>query len=181
MRVVIGTPVLAMALLAACANSGLGQVDDDTDTDNAPEGTCPWVGTWTLTTITCGSIPATEWFDSHSDATLDLTHAAAGGCDALMTLSGPSCTRTETWSFPAPTGSSVSVTFDGITSCVPNACLFEPYGTSCAVGALAGTATVTTTLTGTTLSMVAPVGAVGPLTDTVDCPLEVGTDWVAAL
>src|SRR5688572_11751164 len=58
-RVVIGTSVLAMALLAACANSGLGQTDADTDTDAPPEGTCPWVGTWTLTTITCGSIEAT--------------------------------------------------------------------------------------------------------------------------
>ena len=97
-----------------------------------------------------------------------------------MTLSGPSCTRTETWSFPAPTGSSVSVTFDGITSCVPNACLFEPYGTPCAIGALAGTASVEIIVTGTAMSMTVPYTAIGPLTDTLDCPLPMTTDWTSA-
>ena len=180
MRVVIGTSWLAMALLAACANSGLGETDADTDTDTTPEGTCPWVGTWTLSTITCGSIPATEWFGPHTGATLDLSHAAAGGCDAEMTLSGPSCNRTEHWSFPAPTGPDVTVAFDGIATCQPNACLFEPYGTPCAVGAIVGSAVVEITVVGTAMSMTVPYTAIGPLTDTVDCPLELTTDWTSA-
>jgi len=181
-RAVIGTPVLATALLAACANSGLGPNDDDTDTDTTFEGTCPWVGTWDMTTISCGSIPATEWFDSHTGATLDLSHAATGGCDALLTLTGNSCTRTETWTFPAPTGPAVAVTFEGIASCVPNACVYETFGTPCAVGALTGTGTVDITVTGTSMSMTTPPYAtVGPLVDTMDdCPLEITTDWSSA-
>jgi hypothetical protein len=176
----VGAPALVLVGWAAgCANSGLGQTTD-TDTDNPPEGTCPWVGTWTLTTISCGSIEATEWFDSHTSSTLVLSHAAAGGCDGVVTTTGPSCTRTEAWSFPAPASADVSFSLDGITSCVPNACLFEPYGASCAIGGLTGSTTVTITATGSTLLMVTPVGSLGPLTDTIDCPLEVGTEWTVA-
>ena len=156
--------------VAACANSGLG-LDTDTDTDVAP-APCTWPGTWTLTDTTCGSFPSfSDWTTTHTGAEMVLADAGGGGCDVDVTVEGPACTRTEDWAFGAPAGDDVDVTFNGITTCTPDACVFDGED-PCAVGALTGD--VTARIDDSTGDLV----AAGLLVDTApDCPLEFGTTW----
>ena len=155
---------------AACTNSGLG-LDTDPDTDTEP-AECAWPGTWTLTDTTCGSFPSfSDWTTTHSGAEMVLTAAAEGGCDVDVTVEGPTCARTEAWWMGEPADDDVAVTFHGITTCTPDACVFDGED-PCAVGALAGA--VTARIDDTTGDLV----AVGLLVETApDCPLEFGTVW----
>lgn len=155
---------------AACTNSGLGQpTDTDTDTGPAP---CAWPGTWTLTDTTCGSFPQfSDWTTTHTGAEMDLTEAVEGGCDVDVTVEGPACARTESWHFGAPEVTDVVATFHGITTCTPDACVFDGED-PCAVGGLAGS--LTASINDATGDLV----AAGLLIDTApDCPLEFGTVW----
>lgn len=157
---------------AACTNSGLGlPTDTDSDTDAAPAA-CAWPGTWTLIDTTCGSFPQfSDWTATHTGAEMVLTDAVEGGCDVDVTVEGPSCARSESWHLADPVGTDVVATFHGITTCTPDACVFDGEA-PCEVGGLAGA--VTATIDASTGDLVAG----GLLVDTApDCPLEFGTTW----
>lgn len=136
-----------LAVLASCANSGLGRTDLGTgttdDTDPAGVQDCPWIGTWSLSAVRCGSFPLDEWYDTHDGASMDITQGPDGGCSVVTTITGETCTRTEHWTFSVPTGTEVEVTRAGIASCEPEACQFAPTDAPCDPGDQVGTETHT--------------------------------------
>lgn len=130
-----------VALFAACTNSGLGLppvtgATGDTGTVVTGEP-CPWIGTWTLSSVSCGSFPFDEWYVDHDSASLELTQAPQGGCWADVTVVGAACTRAERWHLGPPAGLEVDATYDGVTSCDPSACTFSVEEPACAVGGAA--------------------------------------------
>ena len=149
--------------------------DRNCDGEIVVTGDCPWVGTWRLEQLQCGTFDYAEWFEDHDEATLETTHDAAGGCAVTATISGASCTRTEGWHFSLPVGVEVAARFDGVESCVPASCAFGPTDPdACAEGALAGSATVRIeeSVAGAELT------AAGLLASTAaDCSLDLLTVW----
>src|SRR5688572_5591733 len=82
---------LLLPFLAACARSGLGKTDLDTgeieDTD-VPAGLqdCPWVGTWNLAAVQCGTFEFPDWYETHDAASMVIDHDPAGGCSVVTTI-----------------------------------------------------------------------------------------------
>jgi hypothetical protein len=174
-------PIAVLFTASACTHSGLDQpaATGDTapggDDDDGGGGNCPWVGTWNLTKVQCGSFLYDAWFEDHDTASLDVTDHPDGGCAVVATVSGESCERTEDWTFAVPVGGNVEVVFDGITDCNPADCQFSGSEDPCAEGNLGGR-TETLSIDDTTGELV----AIGLLLDTVpSCqpPLEVQTNW----
>jgi hypothetical protein len=169
---------LVLALLSGCTNSGLGRTTAETG-DTAAGTTevqnCPWVGTWQLDQVNCGAFPYDSWYDAHDGATLDIDHDPAGGCVVQAEITGPACSRTEAWRFSVPLGTSVDVTFEGITDCNPNQCAFSVEEEACERGGLAGSETLTIDdSTGNLL-------AVDLFADTApECTLGLQTTWLSA-
>lgn len=133
-----------VALFAAgCTNSGLGLppvtgATADTGTAVVTGEPCPWIGDWTLSSVSCGSFPFEGWYVDHESASLALTQAPQGGCEATVTVVGASCSRAERWHLGPPSGLEVDATYEGVVSCDPDACAFSVEEPACKVGGGAG-------------------------------------------
>ena len=136
---------LLLAVLAGCSNSGLGKTDlgtgatGDTGPDVVGLQDCPWVGTWNLTAVRCGTFEYDDWYDTHDGASMVITHRPEGGCSVVTTITSAACVRTEDWTFSVPQGTEVEVDRRGIASCEPQACKFAPTDPPCNPGDFAGT------------------------------------------
>ena len=136
--------LLLVSILPACSNSGLGKTDavtgDTGDTDGGAVGLqdCPWVGTWNLTAVRCGTFEYNDWYDTHDSAAMVVDHDPEGGCYVQTTIVGASCSRTEDWGFTVPVGTEVNVDLRGITACDPEQCKFGPTDPPCNPGDFAG-------------------------------------------
>jgi hypothetical protein len=163
--------------LVACSNSGLGETESGTtgDTGATAAADCPWVGTWALDEVNCGTFSYDAWFDDHERATLEVSQSDDGGCDVEVTIEGDSCERDEDWHFGPPVGISVVVTFEGILDCRPNNCVFGPSDPDeCSPGDLADDPQALTIDTVSDTSILA-TGLLAPTAQ--GCTLDVVTAW----
>lgn len=134
---------LMWALLLAvsgCSNSGLGRELPDSGDSGSTPGTvtaCPWVGTWDLVDVRCGSFPFPDWYDIFESARLDVSLAAGGSsCEVRRVLVGASCRETERMRWGVGESGVVTVASDGVISCAPAGCSYPTIGT-CPEGARA--------------------------------------------
>jgi hypothetical protein len=169
---------LGLVILAGCTHSGLGKTDLATgatgDTATVPVGLqdCPWVGTWNLNAVRCGTFEYDDWYDTHDSAQMVIVQRPEGGCDVVTTIVGPSCTRAEDWTFSVPVGTEVEVDRRGIASCDPEQCKFAVTDAPCNPGDFAGTETHTIDDSSGSLTVV------DLLTDTAPaCTLSLVTTW----
>jgi hypothetical protein len=170
--------VLLLSILAGCANSGLGQTDVGTGStgDTAGGGTgaqdCPWVGTWSLSAVRCGTFEYDDWYDSHDSAQMVVEHDPAGGCAVVTSITGQACSRSEDWHFSVPVGTEVVVDRRGIASCEPQSCQFAPTDPQCNPGDFAGTEPHTIDDSSGSLTIVGLISDTAP-----GCTLDLVTTW----
>lgn len=135
----------ALALGAACTNSGLGGQTPTTGvpatgqpTGGGSPGTdCAYVGTWEVVEAKCGTFDINDdWFAIYPTTTMEISDSGAGdgSCDVVFSWSNASCSEVETWEFTAFSGGEVSVKFDGIDTCEPASCTFFGSDASCVEG-----------------------------------------------
>lgn len=141
-------PLLTLFSLVGCTNSGLGRptpVDtgegsgqNDGKGKGNNKNNCPFVGEWELDSINCSTFPYDAWYDIVETATLEIDHADDGGCTIVSTLEGQDCEQVEEWSLTKPVGTDADVTYEGISSCDPESCSFDPKISDCEEGGRTG-------------------------------------------
>lgn len=175
----LGLPAGLLLFLAACSHSGLGETTSGESGATPPDDTtepglhdCPWVGTWTLSAVKCGSFDYPAWYEDHDAATLEIDHDPDGGCAVVAQITSAECNRSEEWTFGVPVGGDVEVTLGGITDCTPDGCQFSGSEDPCVVGGLTGAQTLA--IDDGTGDLVAE----GLITDTAPaCTLPLLTTW----
>lgn len=170
---------LPLLLLISCTNSGLDRPNTtDTGDDGNKKGggkdkeNCPFVGDWELDSINCSTFPYDAWFDTFDSASLSIDHDSDGGCIVVSTLEGEDCEQVEEWHFDKPVDTDVDVTYNGIESCSPDTCSFDPKLPDCEEGARTGSETLVIN------DETGDLTAEGLFADMASgCPLTVFTVW----
>jgi len=131
----------AIALGAACTNSGLGGAQDTSPVTATGGGgttpgalSCQWQGTWDMAKAFCGQIdladPPTNYFSTYEQASLVITDSgnADGNCDVVFTWTTAGvCSETEEWEILySDSETELNIRFGGITDCSPADCSFGP-------------------------------------------------------
>lgn len=141
----VGAVAVALAWGAACTNSGLvgttpttGVPATGAPAGGTPSGSeCEYTGTWAVSTAFCGSFEIdADWFGVYPETTMRITDSGAGdgSCDVAFSWSNAQCAEEEEWQITEITSSSMSVVFNGISTCNPDACTFFGSDASCVVG-----------------------------------------------
>jgi len=148
--------------------------DVDTDTDTYLGQPCSLVGEWLLTNVKCSSFDIAEWYEVYDETRMDITGDGTGGCIVEFGWTGAGCRETEQWTLQEVAGSDVDITFGGIDSCVPTACLFPNDVDACALGDRSG-GPMTFTFDTANPNQILTAGLLGDAWP--QCTLDLVTTW----
>jgi len=150
--VAIGLAALLLAIGAAGCNKESADPDSSGNGNGEPASECALTGTWTLTSIRCGTTDVTADFKARvTSSVVTASKGANGACRGVLVNTGSTCQETEEYEYSL-SGNTNTVTTRGITACNPVGCKFDPNDAACVVGDRAGTYTENTVSSGNTLT-----------------------------